>query len=55
VSPLAGFTMAYQDVLYHGRIPGGFQILMLCGWTIVMIGFGHAVFRRYRGQFAEVV
>jgi len=55
VSPLAAFTMAYQDVLYHGRVPHLSQVLILLAWTFAVLTAGHTVFRRYRGQFAELV
>lgn len=54
-SPLAAFALAYQDVLFWGRVPEGLVILTLLAWTVVVVLGGYAFFRRHSPAFAERV
>lgn len=54
-SPLAAFAMAYQDVLFWGRVPEGLVVSSLLGWTAAALLGGQAVFRWYSPAFAEEV
>ena len=53
LSPLAAFAMAYQDVLFWGRLPAFPVTLSLIGWTAASLLIGHAIFRWFDPSFAE--
>jgi lipopolysaccharide transport system permease protein len=55
LTPLAGFTIAYQDLLVHHRLPSAEMVMMLVLWTVATLVVGHAVFRRLSPSFAEAV
>jgi lipopolysaccharide transport system permease protein len=55
LTPLAGFTIAYQDLLVHHRLPSAEMVVMLIFWTVAGLVLGHAVFRRLSPSFAEAV
>jgi lipopolysaccharide transport system permease protein len=55
VSPIAGFTEAYQTLLVKHRLPDGGTLVMLVAWTVVALAVGRLTFRRYSGTFAEAV
>jgi lipopolysaccharide transport system permease protein len=55
LSPLAGFAVAYQDLLVHHRLPSGEVFVTLIFWTVAALLLGHAVFRRLSASFAEAV
>jgi ABC-type polysaccharide/polyol phosphate export permease len=45
-SPLAAFTVAYQDVLFWGRVPESTVVAAALLWTALALVVGHAFFRR---------
>jgi ABC-type polysaccharide/polyol phosphate export permease len=53
LSPPAAFAIAFQDVLFWGRVPETLVLLTLLGWTATSLVGGHVVFRRYSPAFAE--
>ena len=55
LSPPAAFAIAYQDVLFWGRVPEELVISSLLAWTAAALLSGLAVFRRYSPAFAEEV
>ena len=55
LSPPSAFAIAYQDVLFWGRVPEGLVLSTLLGWTAAALLGGLAVFRRYSPAFAEEV
>ena len=55
LSPLAGFAIAYQDLLVNHRLPSGEVVVTLLFWTVAALLLGHAVFRRLSASFAEAV
>ena len=54
-SPLAAFSIAYQDLLFFGRTPGVPVLLSVLLYPVVSLLGGLAVFRRYSPSFAERV
>jgi lipopolysaccharide transport system permease protein len=54
-TPLAAFTVAYQDVLLWGHVPGPVVLGSVVLWTVAVFGAGHAFFRRCSPAFAEEV
>jgi homopolymeric O-antigen transport system permease protein len=55
LSPLAAFAIAYQDVLFWGRVPEALVLSTVLGWTVAALLGGLALFRRFSPVFAEVV
>jgi ABC-type polysaccharide/polyol phosphate export permease len=55
LSPPAAFAIAYQDVLFRGRVPEELVLSTLLVWTAAALLGGHAIFRRYSPAFAEEV
>jgi lipopolysaccharide transport system permease protein len=55
LSPFAAFTIAYQDVLFFGRVPELRVLGSLCVCTTVSLVVGLVVFRRLSPGFAERV
>jgi lipopolysaccharide transport system permease protein len=55
LSPPAAFAIAYQDVLFWGRVPEELVLSTLFGWTVAALLGGHALFGRYSPAFAEEV
>ena len=55
LSPLAAFAIAYQDVLFWGRMPEEMVVATLVGWTAAVLLGGYALFRRFSPVFAEEV
>jgi len=55
LSPLAAFAIAYQDVLFWGRVPEELVASTLLGWTIAALLGGQVLFRRHSPTFAEEV
>jgi ABC-2 type transport system permease protein len=55
LSPLAAFALAYQDLLFWGRLPEAPVLLGVLAAPVVSLGLGVAVFRRVSPAFAEEV
>jgi lipopolysaccharide transport system permease protein len=55
MNPMAAFTVAYQNVLFWGRVPDATAAASLIAWTAVAIVAGHVVFDWYSPTFAEAV
>ena len=54
-SPVAAFTIAYQDVLFWGRVPDGPALVAVLAWPLLTLLGGHAIFRRHSPAFAQEV
>jgi ABC-type polysaccharide/polyol phosphate export permease len=54
-SPPAAFAVAYQDLLFWGRMPDGLVIATILGWSLLAVVAGHAIFKRLSPRFAEEV
>ena len=55
LSPLAAFAIAYQDVLFWGKVPEASLFATLLGWTAAALLGGYVIFRRFSPGFAEEV
>ena len=55
LSPLGAFAIAYQDVLFWGRVPEGIVLSTLLGWTAAALLGGYTLFHRFSPGFAEEV
>jgi ABC-type polysaccharide/polyol phosphate export permease len=54
-SPLAAFALAYQDLLFWGRLPEPAVLAMLAAAPPAIFVAGLAVFRRFSGSFPEAI
>jgi ABC-type polysaccharide/polyol phosphate export permease len=55
LNPLAAFAIAYQDLLFFGRLPDPGVALAVLAWTAALVGVGQLTFRWYDPAFAELV
>jgi ABC-2 type transport system permease protein len=54
-SPLALFTISYQEVLLRARLPEWSLVTPVVAWTTATVGIGHLIFRRFSPTLAEEV
>lgn len=54
-SPLSAFALAYQDLLFWGRLPDATVVAVLLVSTVVSLTLGLAVFRRFSAALPEEV
>jgi ABC-2 type transport system permease protein len=54
-SPLAAFTVAYQDVLVRGILPEAAVAVTVIAWAALTLVLGYTIFRRRSPAFAELV
>jgi lipopolysaccharide transport system permease protein len=55
LNPLAAFSIAYQDILFWGRVPELLVLSSIIGWTLAFFILGHLIFKWYDPYFAELV
>lgn len=55
LNPLASLAMAYQDLLFYGRLPELAVALVLLAWTAALFTAGYLTFKWYDPAFAELV
>ncbi len=55
LNPLYYLVAAYQDVLMNGRFPHGEIFWILLGMSFAFLVFGHLIFKRLMGVFADYV
>lgn len=55
LSPATPFTLAYQEALFAGRLPGPMLWLQMAAWALAGFAFGAVVFRRLRDTLVEAV
>lgn len=54
-NPLSPLIIAYQDVLFNGRVPSPSGLAYLSFISILALFIGYSVFNRFRDTFAEEV
>jgi ABC-type polysaccharide/polyol phosphate export permease len=54
-SPPAAFALAYQDLLFWGRLPAPPVAAAVLLFPVLALAIGHRIFRAYRTTFAEDV
>ena len=54
-NPVAPFIEAMRAVLYSGEAPSGATLLYVGAATVLALGAGRAVFRRFEGELAVVL
>jgi len=55
LNPMTPFVIAYQDVLFFGRVPSLPDIFLMLAYSLVSIGMGFLVFDRLRDMLAEAI
>ncbi len=55
LSPLASFTVGYQDILFLGRVPDLLVSGSILCWSLAIFFFGYLIFKWYDPAFAELV
>ena len=55
LNPMTHIVLAYQDVLYHGRLPSMLKLSCMALFSIIAFLICYAIFDRLRDTFAEEV
>lgn len=55
LNPLFSLMTSYQDILFHGRLPGAVGLSYLFIVSILIFFIGYSIFNRFRDTFAEEV
>ena len=55
LNPMTPFVVAYQDVLYHGRLPRLSDAFLMLAYALASIALGMTVFDRLRDSLAEAI
>jgi len=55
LNPMAGIATAYQDLLYHHRLPQPGPLGASAGVSVVLLALAAAYFSRRREDLAELV
>jgi ABC-type polysaccharide/polyol phosphate export permease len=55
INPMTPFVVAYQDLLFYGRLPGISDTLLMIGYATVALLAGFFVFDRLRDTLAEAI
>jgi homopolymeric O-antigen transport system permease protein len=55
LNPMTPFVVAYQDVLYWGRLPRISDAFLMLAYTLASIALGMTVFERLRDTLAEAI
>jgi ABC-type polysaccharide/polyol phosphate export permease len=55
MSPLASFAIAYQEILFWGRIPELLVLSSIIIWSAALLVLGYRVFKWFDPAFAELV
>jgi ABC-type polysaccharide/polyol phosphate export permease len=55
LNPMTSFVVAYQDVVYYGRLPAASDSFLMVAYALVSAGLGFLVFERLRDTLAEAI
>ena len=55
LNPMTPFVIAYQDVLYHGRMPRLSDAFLMLAYALASIALGMTIFDRLRDTLAEAI
>jgi lipopolysaccharide transport system permease protein len=55
LNPMTPFVVAYQDVLYWGRLPRISDAFLMLAYALASIALGMTVFERLRDTLAEAI
>jgi ABC-type polysaccharide/polyol phosphate export permease len=55
LNPLTPFVVAYQDVLYFGRLPRMSDAFLIVAYALASLALGFTIFERLRDTLAEAI
>jgi ABC-type polysaccharide/polyol phosphate export permease len=55
LNPLTPFVVAYQDVLFFGRLPSISDTILIVAYSVASLALGFFVFERLRDTLAEAI
>jgi ABC-type polysaccharide/polyol phosphate export permease len=55
LNPMTSFVVAYQDVLFFGRLPNLSDTILIVAWSAASLILGFFVFERLRDTLAEAI
>ncbi len=55
LNPMTPFVVAYQDIIFYGKLPGVSDSFLMIAYALVAAGFGFTVFDRLRDTLAEAI
>ncbi len=55
INPMTPFVVAYQDVLFFGRLPNLSDALLMTFYAVAFLALGFTVFNRLRDVLAEAI
>ena len=54
-NPMTPFVVAYQDLLFWGRIPAPTDVMLIVAYSVLSLALGFTVFDRLRDTLAEAI
>ena len=55
LNPMTPFVVAYQDILFYGRLPNAFDVFLMVAYALASLALGFTVFERLRDTLAEAI
>lgn len=55
LNPMTSFVVAYQDVVFYGKLPAWSDVFLILAYSLASAGFGFFVFDRLRDTLAEAI
>jgi ABC-type polysaccharide/polyol phosphate export permease len=55
LNPMTPFVVAYQDIIFYGKLPSFSDTFLIIAYAAVSAGFGFTVFDRLRDTLAEAI
>lgn len=55
LNPMTPFVVAYQDIIFYGKLPGVSDTFLMIAYALAAAGFGFTVFDRLRDTLAEAI
>ena len=55
MNPMTPFVVAYQDLVFHGRLPRPSDMVLIVAYSLLSIAAGITVFDRLRDTLAEAI
>lgn len=55
LNPMTSFVVAYQDVVFYGKLPAWSDTFLILAYSLASAGFGFFVFDRLRDTLAEAI
>lgn len=55
LNPMTPFVVAYQDIFFYGKLPGGSDTFLMIAYALASLALGFTVFDRLRDSLAEAI